>query len=72
MLSRPLARPAVRLATRGRTTMLVTHKLTEMRLCDRIVVMEDGRVAEEGRYEDLMARNGVFARLARGGEWMSD
>lgn len=63
---------AVRNATRGRTTLLVTHKLTEMRICDRIVVMEDGRVAEEGRYDELMARNGVFARLARGGEWVSD
>lgn len=63
---------AVRVATRGRTTLLVTHKLAEMRLCDRIVVMEDGRVVEQGRYEELMARNGVFARLARGGEWVSD
>lgn len=53
----------------GRTTLMVTHKLPVMQMCDRIVVIADGRVAEEGTYENLVAKKGVFAQLARGGEW---
>ncbi|PCH37435.1 nucleoside triphosphate hydrolase protein [Wolfiporia cocos MD-104 SS10] len=53
----------------GRTTLVVTHKLQMMRMCDRILVVHDGVIAEEGTYESLMARRGVFAQLASGGEW---
>ncbi|KAI0698978.1 P-loop containing nucleoside triphosphate hydrolase protein [Cerioporus squamosus] len=56
----------------GRTTLVVTHKLAMMRMCDRILVVHDGVIAEQGTYEDLMERRGVFAQLASGGEWMSD
>ncbi|KZT65220.1 P-loop containing nucleoside triphosphate hydrolase protein [Daedalea quercina L-15889] len=56
----------------GRTTLVVTHKLQMMRMCDRIVVVHDGVVAEEGTYEALMERRGVFAQLASGGEWNGD
>ena len=56
----------------GRTTLVVTHKLAMMRMCDRILVVHGGIVAEQGTYEELMARRGVFAQLASGGEWMSD
>ncbi|KAI0772893.1 P-loop containing nucleoside triphosphate hydrolase protein [Trametes elegans] len=59
-------------ARAGRTTLVVTHKLPLMRMCDRILVLHDGAVAEQGTYEQLMARRGVFAQLANGGEWMSD
>ena len=56
----------------GRTTLVVTHKLQMMRMCDRIVVVDDGVIAEEGTYEALMQRRGVFAQLASGGEWTGD
>ncbi|EJD01884.1 P-loop containing nucleoside triphosphate hydrolase protein [Fomitiporia mediterranea MF3/22] len=56
----------------GRTTLVVTHKLPVMRLCDRIVVIDAGSVAEEGTYDELIASNGMFAQLARGGEWMGE
>ncbi|KAM5532993.1 hypothetical protein V8D89_013335 [Ganoderma adspersum] len=56
----------------GRTTLVVTHKLAMMRMCDRILVVHNGVVAEQGSYEELMDRRGVFAQLANGGEWMSD
>nr|WCD39451.1 Ste6-1 [Ganoderma boninense] len=56
----------------GRTTLVVTHKLPMMRMCDRILVVHNGVVAEQGSYEELMDRRGVFAQLANGGEWMSD
>ncbi len=56
----------------GRTTLVVTHKLAMMRMCDRILVVHNGVVAEQGSYEELMDHRGVFAQLANGGEWMSD
>ena len=57
--------------SRKRTVMMVTHKLEVMRLCDRIVVVGNGRVVEEGKFEELMERKGEFARLAGGGVWES-
>ena len=59
-------------AKQGRTTLVVTHKLPVMQLCDRIVVVDRGRVAEEGTFEELVRRNGAFAQLARGGEWVGE
>ncbi|KAF5323144.1 hypothetical protein D9619_013760 [Psilocybe cf. subviscida] len=47
-----------------RTTVMVTHKLQVMRMCDRIVVLQDGEVREQGTYEELLERKGVFATLA--------
>lgn len=56
----------------GRTTLIVTHKLPMMLMADRIVVLDDGGVAEEGVYEDLMRKRGVFYKLATAGEWEAD
>jgi ATP-binding cassette subfamily B (MDR/TAP) protein 1 len=53
----------------GRTTIMVTHKLQVMLMCDRIIVVGEGEVKEQGTYEQLMRKNGVFATLASGGEW---
>ena len=53
----------------GRTTIVITHKLPVMHLCDRIIVLHEGEMVEEGTFSQLMHRNDVFARLARGGEW---
>ncbi|KAF9045011.1 P-loop containing nucleoside triphosphate hydrolase protein [Panaeolus papilionaceus] len=53
-----------------RTTVMVTHKMEVMQMCDRIVVVQDGEIVEEGRFEELVRRKGVFATLANGGEWV--
>jgi len=53
----------------GRTTLMITHKLPVMQMADRILVIDDGGVAEEGTYDDLMARKGTFWKLATAGEW---
>jgi ATP-binding cassette subfamily B protein len=55
----------LRRAIAGRTTLLVTHRLSAVREADTIVVIEDGAIAEHGTHEALVARGGVYARLIR-------
>jgi ABC-type multidrug transport system fused ATPase/permease subunit len=47
----------------GRTCFIIAHRLSTVRGADRILVIQNGRVAEEGPHEALLARNGVYARL---------
>lgn len=51
----------------GKTVVLVTHRLEAIRGVDRIVVLDRGRLAEEGTYAELVARDGLFAELLRRG-----
>ncbi|HEY4032303.1 MAG TPA: ABC transporter transmembrane domain-containing protein [Caulobacteraceae bacterium] len=48
----------------GRTTLVIAHRLATVLKADRIVVMDEGRVVEEGSHAELVARNGLYARLA--------
>jgi ATP-binding cassette subfamily B (MDR/TAP) protein 1 len=59
-------------ARAGQTTIMITHKLPVMRMCDRIVVMDKGRITEQGTFEELIRKKGVFAQLASGGEWAGE
>ena len=47
------------------TRIVIAHRLSTVMHCDRILVLDKGKIAEEGTYEELMARNGIFARMAK-------
>jgi ATP-binding cassette subfamily B protein len=53
----------MQIASRGRTTILIAHRLQTARLADRILVVDDGRVVEDGSHESLLALGGHYARL---------
>jgi ATP-binding cassette subfamily B protein len=47
----------------GKTTVIISHRVSSVRHADKIIVMEDGSIAEEGTHEQLMQRNGIYRKL---------
>ncbi len=59
-----LVQQALDQAMQGRTTLVIAHRLATVLRADRIVVMDQGRVVEEGTHAELVAKGGLYARLA--------
>lgn len=63
VVSEKKVQEAIDRAVQNRTTFIVAHRLSTVRAADRIVVMKDGRVAEIGSYDELIAQDGVFREM---------
>jgi ABC-type multidrug transport system fused ATPase/permease subunit len=56
-------REALNELTKGRTTIIIAHRLSTLHDADRILVLDEGRLVEEGRHEELLSRGGLYATL---------
>ena len=52
------------LTVKGRTTVVIAHRLATVQQADRILVLDHGRLVEQGTHAELVSRGGVYARLA--------
>lgn len=64
--SQKLVQAALECIMTGRTSIVVAHRLTTVEKCSRLAVVEDGKIAEEGTFADLLQNGGAFANLAKG------
>jgi len=64
--SERLVEEAMQELLRGRSTLIIAHRLSTVLRADRVVVLDRGRIVEEGRHSDLLASEGVYSRLYRG------
>lgn len=66
--SEKLVQEALDFASKGRTTIVVSHRLSAIRGADKIVFIHEGKVLEEGSHDDLMALEGAYYNMVKAGE----
>ena len=54
---------AIEVVVKGRISVVIAHRLSTIRAADRILVIDHGRIVEEGRHGELLRRQGAYARL---------
>jgi subfamily B ATP-binding cassette protein MsbA len=64
--SEALVEAALETVMEGRTTLIIAHRLKTVQRADRVLVIDDGRILEQGTHSDLVAEGGMYARLYRG------
>jgi len=67
--SERLVQDALQKLMLGRTTLIVAHRLSTIEHADRVIVMERGRIVEQGAPDELLSRGGAYTRLHHRGEW---
>jgi subfamily B ATP-binding cassette protein MsbA len=70
--SERLVQDALQKLMLGRTTLIVAHRLSTIEHADRVVVMERGRIVEQGAPAQLLASGGAYARLHHRGDWVQE
>jgi len=63
---------ALQALTKGRTTFVIAHRLSTVRDADQILVLKDGRLVEQGKFDELIRSNGLFAELNDQGQFVAD
>lgn len=67
-ISERVVQHALGIKDKERTTIIIAHRLSTLKDCDRILVFDGGRIVEEGTYDDLVEMGGIFANLVASGE----